>query len=317
MTTDTTTAAPLNHPASAAWKLVLRGLEVRLRFAFALAFLAALMAGWPWLRAGWDRLGALWHVHDHTAAVSGDTEFFCPMDPGVKSAWPAICPICHMDLIPRKKTDAVMLPEGVVARMQISPYRVQLAGIRTVPVEQRPSENEAAQLAVPAEAVVHRGDDALVYVETMPGMFDGVRVQLGPREGDVYRVAAGLQAGQRVVAAGAFLLDAESRLNPSLSTQYFGANAQTNASRQPPLPQRRDGAKSPFAALSDEDRMLVERQRICPVTEAALGSMGTPLALTIEGRKVFICCRGCEGKLRAEPAKYLARLNNPGPDAAR
>ena len=59
--------------------------------------------------------------------VSNDTEFFCSMDPGVVSEWPAVCPVCNMDLVRRKKGEAVVLPEGVVARMQFSPYRIQLA----------------------------------------------------------------------------------------------------------------------------------------------------------------------------------------------
>jgi hypothetical protein len=33
----------------------------------------------------------------------------------------------------------------------------------------------------------------------------------------------GLEAGEKVVAAGAFLLDAETRLNPNASAAYFGA----------------------------------------------------------------------------------------------
>ena len=229
------------------------------------------------------------------------------MDPGVISVWPAICPICNMDLIPRKKTDAVLLPEGVVARMQLSPYRVQLAGIRTVPVE--PHANSIAgesqpALTVPVSAVIHHGSEHVVYVETMPGMFDGIRVELGERDGDVYPVLSGLQAGQRVVAAGAFLVDAETRLNPSLATQYFGANAQA-ASTKPAVPKR--AAAKP--ALSAADLQLVEEQRVCPVTAAKLGSMGQPVFAMVNGRRVALCCQGCEPTMLADPEKYLARLS--------
>lgn len=298
-------------PRRTGWWLLLRGLEVRLRFLIVLGLLAGLMAGWPWLRGGWERFRSNWH-RPGAAAVSGDTEFFCPMDPGVLSAWPAICPICNMDLIPRKKSDAVLLPEGVVARMQISPYRVQLAGIRTVPVATRiDSDNSESPpaLSIPASAVVNHGGDTLVYVERMPGMFDGVPVTLGPREGDVFPVIDGLQAGQRVAAAGAFLIDAESRLNPSLATQYFGANAQTAAGRMPTLPQRSSAPKKP-AALSEADQVLVQQQRICPVTDASLGSMGQPVPIVVQGRKVFLCCRGCESAMRKDPDKYLAKLTS-------
>ncbi|MDZ4688657.1 MAG: heavy metal-binding domain-containing protein, partial [Planctomycetaceae bacterium] len=248
------------------------------------------------------------------------TEFFCPMDPGVISAWPAICPICNMDLITRKKTDAVLLPEGVLARMQLSPYRVQLAGVRTAPVEllKPGSEKEAAdQLIVPVTAVVEHGSDRIVYVETMPGMFDAVRVELGERSDAGYPVLAGLKAGQRVVAAGAFLVDAESRLNPSVATQYFGANAQTAANQPPPLPQKMSAKRTPVEPLSEADQALVLQQRICPVTEAKLGSMGQPVAVTVQNRKIFLCCRGCEASMKADPEKFLARLNAARPEDPR
>ncbi len=78
-------------------------------------------------------------------------------------------------------------------------------------------------LTVPDSAVSVSGFRAVVFIETMPGMFDGVEVVLGPRCGDWYPVVKGLEAGQRVAVSGAFLLDAETRLNPSLASSYFGA----------------------------------------------------------------------------------------------
>lgn len=299
--------------ANSGWKLLLRGVEVRLRFALALALLAGLMAGWPWLRAGWERLSWNWRGQAHSAAVSSDSEFFCPMDPGVLSAWPAICPVCNMDLIPRKKSDAVMLPEGVIARMQLSPYRVQLAGIRTFLLEtsaESADSSPPSPLSIPASAVVNHGGTTIVYIERMPGMFDGIPVTLGPRDGQNYPVIAGLQSGQRVAVAGAFLIDAESRLNPNLATQYFGANAQTAATRVPVLPQRSSPSKTAPAPLSKEEQELVLNQETCPVTDAPLGSMGQPTSVVVQGRKVFLCCRGCEAAVLKEPEKYLAKLKS-------
>jgi Cu(I)/Ag(I) efflux system membrane fusion protein len=80
-------------------------------------------------------------------------------------------------------------------------------------------------LAVPQAAVVHVGKKNLVYVESAPGMFDGVFVELGSRCGDYYPVLKGLTAGQRVAASGAFLIDAETRLSSDAATGYFGASA--------------------------------------------------------------------------------------------
>ncbi len=79
-------------------------------------------------------------------------------------------------------------------------------------------------MAVPSESVIDAGDKTVVFVESMPGMFDAVAVALGPRCGSYRAVIDGLEADQRVVSAGAFLIDAETRLNPSLAADYFGAS---------------------------------------------------------------------------------------------
>jgi hypothetical protein len=82
-------------------------------------------------------------------------------------------------------------------------------------------------LAVPETAVIDTGTKKVVYVERSPGMFDGVEVTLGPRCGDSYPVIKGLEAGQRVATTGSFLIDAETRLNPSVAVGYFGATEKT------------------------------------------------------------------------------------------
>jgi hypothetical protein len=314
-------ASPAQLETPSLRRLVVQGIEVRLRFVFALLVLAGIMVAWPWFRVGWDRVASLWHGHSHGESVSGTTEFFCPMDPGVTSGWPAICPICNMDLIPRDKSDCLMLPEGVVARMQFSPYRIKLAGISTASVETKTVETSAADedtepvvhLTVPASAVVHHGDVDVVYVESMSGMFDGVPVKLGEREADRFVVLSGLKPGQRVVSAGAYLVDAESRLNPALATQYFGAASKTPLGQAPAAPKRRSKSDS-LEGLSKEDQLLVAKQKICPVTGGELGSMGKPVARTVKGRKVFLCCEGCEGKLFSDPDECLARIDEAAQD---
>ncbi len=64
-----------------------------------------------------------------------------------------------------------------------------------------------------------------------------------------------------------------------------------------------------LASLSAEDRALAEEQKVCPVSGQALGSMGTPVKVTVAGREVLLCCQGCEQALRADPEKYLAKLD--------
>jgi hypothetical protein len=393
------------------WRWWLRVAEIRLRFVLLGLIALAVITQWERLRNVWER-GRYAASGPAASSVAGDTEYFCPMDPGVLSAWPAICPICNMDLVQRQKHDAPLLPEGVVARMQLSPYRVQLAGIRTtevtpdplwheIPVagrlevdssKDRPAaeavlcfdavvspsdhpflraareaivtstngaaapatallneidENEAPDvprvhvrlsdqagfaagmfvratirisagalepagssqvLSVPQSSVVDHGDRQFVFVESMPGQFDAVPVRLGRRCGGRYPVLSGLRAGQRVATAGAFLIDAETRLNPSLAIAYFGANSASEASRAPEVRMTSRTRTRSASPLTAEQAALAAQQRICPVTELPLDSMGGPVPVIVEGRTVFLCCKACERKLRSDPAKYLSRL---------
>jgi hypothetical protein len=480
-------------------RTALRVVQVRLRIPAILLISAIVVGRWDMIRNHYDKLTRPGLDPSIAAqAVSSDTEYFCPMDPGVISDWPGKCGICNMALVRRKRGEAAALPDGVVARMQISPYRIQLAGIRTAPLTYQPlmracetagivhrsgtevfvpveiparsapwiSDGQAAEvrsevrpgrepmagrlrikdrvkepggdrltasvtiadapswlesgmivdltfkvpvsqlepfrsmptdpgplkpgelrrvfacsdhpdspavqpghcpvdgnglearslaghqrvrwwcpmhptvtadhagetckecsgrllrprvvsfrpagkvLAVPELAVVDTGLKVIVFVESMPGTFDGIEVVLGPRCGDFYPVVRGVEAGQNVVLAGAFLLDAETRLNPSLAASYFGAAGRETSSsgtRSGAIPAPQE-ARSPLEALSPRDHALAERQKVCPVTKKALGSMGTPARVVISGRVVFLCCGGCEDTLKSEPAKYLAEL---------
>ena len=62
-------------------------------------------------------------------------------------------------------------------------------------------------------------------------------------------------------------------------------------------------------ALPAADRALAFKQRICPVTNKLLGSMGTPARVVVEGKTVFVCCEGCEDELRRNAGKYLSKLS--------
>ena len=63
-----------------------------------------------------------------------------------------------------------------------------------------------------------------------------------------------------------------------------------------------------LALLTQAERTQAEEQRICPVSNEPLGSMGKPPKVTIDGRDVYLCCAGCEQELRENPDKYLAKL---------
>jgi hypothetical protein len=452
---------------------------VRLRFVAVLAIACLTITNWDHLRGRWDALIGPAARDASMAPISPGTEFFCPMDPGVVSAWPGKCPVCNMFLVVRSRGDMTPLPSGVVARVQISPDRILFAGIKTSPVEFRPlsrtisafgrlerrdgrwivapaiaeddrplirdgmaagvavegnastiegrvrievadhpivelntippgeAENVEARvtihqpiadrepfrsqphgpvtlspgsvrvvyhcpehlavttlasgkcpiggetlerqalsstqavswacrshpevvshqagsscsacggmelsprvvsyrpvgqvLAVPTSSIIDTGTRKLVYVEGMPGTFDAVVVQAGPSCDGFASIVSGLEAGQRVVDSGAFLIDAETRLNPRLASAYFGAARGRDDHGSPDQGHESSG----LASLSEADRRLAIRQKTCPVTGKALGSMGEPPRIRIAGSTVFLCCDGCEDRLRRDPSKYL------------
>ena len=433
---------------------VASGLRValaRLRFFLLLGTVLVVVAAWPWLRNSWDKLT---RPAAPEVAISGDTEYWCPMCPGVVSDWPNKCPVCKMDLIRRRKGAMTPLPDGTLARMQFSPYRIQLAGIRTTTIDfqhldyeivlaglieresatspvtsgvsltaelsqreaaalsleqevkvtsescpgdvfaarvksisnsrtgmplvrleiQDPEHNlqpgtfasgrvavpaarfaectkvahdawtaetamelmvcsvggtlvsagglcsllkgavtQAAHqrdlvLAVPESAVVDTGKRKIVFVERTSGLFDAVEVRLGRRCGAAYPVLGGLEVGQAVVTSGAFLIDAETRLNPGAADDYFGAGGRKSGTVKVPAGSGSPAPVSPYG-FSPEDQRLVDQQKICPVTGKPLGSMKTPVRVEVNGRVVFVCCKGCTESLKSEPAKYLAKLS--------
>ncbi|HUY91567.1 MAG TPA: efflux RND transporter periplasmic adaptor subunit [Pirellulales bacterium] len=173
--------------------------------------------------------------------------------------------------------------------------------------------DEGLLLAVPESAVIDTGARRVVYRQTQPGVFEGVKVALGPRmtgpDGATYfPVLDGLKPGERVVAAGSFLVDAETRLNPAAGSIYFGGSGgsqsgSTVTAVRPSTPEDPDAkVEAALASLSSEDRALAEAQQYCPVLKNnRLGSMGPPVKLDLGGQTVFVCCEGCKEQALDEP----------------
>ena len=136
-------------------------------------------------------------VRPHAQAVSPDTEYFCPMDPGVVSEWPGKCGICNMALVRRKTGDAAPLPSGVVARMQFSPYRVQLAGIRTAPVTYEPLAREVTLVGHRVARRARRVVEADLFERDRPFVVEGQAVEVTAAEGRTDRRPRGEGPGSR------------------------------------------------------------------------------------------------------------------------
>jgi RND family efflux transporter MFP subunit len=68
---------------------------------------------------------------------------------------------------------------------------------------------------VHADAVIDSGATKRVFVATGHGRYELRDVETGWQQGNRVEIRSGLSAGERVVTAGAFLLDSESRMKPS------------------------------------------------------------------------------------------------------
>lgn len=142
--------------------------------------------------------------------------WFCSMHPEVLSDHPGDCPKCGMKLEPKPASlDQEPWAEGYTCPMH--PDRMQDnegpcpwcdCGMKLT------RHRRERVLAVPEEAVIDTGTRQIVYVESATGVYDAHTVTLGSRAGNFYPVLKGLNLGDRIVERGAFLIDAENRLNP-------------------------------------------------------------------------------------------------------
>ena len=437
------------------FRLVVKVVELRLRF-------IALMAATGLMFAYWD---TLWNRYDkwmrptaeRHAAVSG-IEYYCPMHPQVVQDEPGTCPICGMPLAKRKKGEKATLPAGVTARVELVPFRVKQAGIKTsevgyaplsetlttvgyvafderrmanivskVPGKSRveklyinfngqdvevgqtmaelysPELNQAIQELLTAsrraessvqpqtavarsllsdrqemvrasaeklkrwgitqaqiDEILKKGQTDFKFTILSPvrghvfkkNVVEGDEVQEGyamfeivdlhtvwvqaqvyenqqglvhegqaveatvdsfPGEifpGKVEFVQPHLDPATRTVEVRYALVNPGHRLRPGM----FATVTLKTPIADTPAFRTRIAARQPSKGEGRNVSLTADEQKTCPVTTLKLGSMGAPIAVEVEGRKVWTCCKLCPPKLKAEPAKYLARLAPPPQD---
>jgi RND family efflux transporter MFP subunit len=171
-------------------------------------------------------------------------------------------------------------------------------------------------LAVPEPAVIDTGSQQVVYRESPPNTFEGVLVRLGAKmhaeDGAVYYpVLSGLAEGDKVVTAGSFLIDAETRLNPAMGSIYVGGSGGKPGpvAVRPSTPEDPDAkVAAGLALLSPAERKLADAQVWCPVQRDRLGIMGKPVLLNLDGKSVFVCCSVCRPEAEANPAEMFRRI---------
>lgn len=62
---------------------------------------------------------------------------------------------------------------------------------------------------------------------------------------------------------------------------------------------------------NESDKVAIAKQARCPVMDEPLGGMGPVVKLLVGKRPLYLCCKGCIKKVRSDPQKYLAMIEEP------
>lgn len=242
-----------------------------------------------------------------------------PMDDQTLIATQKICPVTGAKLGSMGKPIRATA-EGRTVLLCCAGCEDKLAARPDYYLRRLSTVSEEGVLTVPEQAVIDTGNMKIVYVEREAGLFEGVAVTLGSLSEGYYPVIDGLLPGDQVAAAGSFLVDAETRLNPAAASAYFGASGTPSSGGGSSIPSatRATGPtasadefsekdRANLAKLPVPDRKLAEQQRTCPITGMLLGSMGVPYKLTVHGKPLFLCCEGCKDEVSKDPQAALTK----------
>jgi RND family efflux transporter MFP subunit len=132
-----------------------------------------------------------------------------------------------------------------------------------------------ASISVPTDAVIDSGLHKTVYVDRGNGHFEPRSVETSWRFGDRVGIARGLEAGERIVVAGNFLIDSESRMQAAAASPEAGPQATQSKMHDPVCGMEVDPAKAVHSEYG--------------------------------GKTYYFCSQNCKRDFDANPAKYLAK----------
>jgi Cu(I)/Ag(I) efflux system membrane fusion protein len=131
-------------------------------------------------------------------------------------------------------------------------------------------------ITVPADAVIDSGRHKTVYVEKGKGVFEPRMVEIGWRLGDRVQIARGLEPGERIVVAGNFLIDSESRMKMPDS-----------------------------ASAANTDKAKTVKDLVCGMDIDPKSANTTKTVYKCE--TYYFCCDSCKKSFEANPEKYVAQ----------
>lgn len=171
-------------------------------------------------------------------------------------------------------------------------------------------------ITVPVSAVIDSGKRQTVYVVIGEGVFEPRAVMTGWRSSDRVEIVSGLQPGDKIVIAGNFLIDSESRM------KLAAVRLMEDKAEQPALPQ------APAAAAASEPQiaqpavkndMPKEKTKdpVCGMTVNEENAIADGLTVEHEGKTFYFCSEDCKEQFKQNPRSFLGeKAADPAPTDA-
>ena len=149
-----------------------------------------------------------------------------------------------------------------------------------------------AALTVPVDALIDSGREQRVFVERGNGEFEPRQVEVGWRFGDRIEIVRGVSEGERVVSAGTFLVDSESRLKT-------GPSRPREQPQEKVQPKSNTGASISISALQVKDAA-------CGISINSAKAIAEGNTIRRNGVTYYFCSDRCKRRFSEQPEHYLA-----------
>lgn len=200
----------------------------------------------------------------------------------------------------------------VIARVELANPQGRLVPGMFVTVDLSPGAKKDS-LLVPSEAVIQTGTRSVAVLALGEGKFKPVDIQTGAEAGGQTEVLKGLEAGQKVVVSGQFLIDSEANLKGVMTRLEGGAAAQAQAAPSGGPTHRAEGK---VVAIGPEETTLAHG----PIPSLQWGAMtmgfrnpkgGLPKEIAVGDSVSFEVRPAKDGRFELAEIRKI-----PGPSAA-
>ena len=128
------------------------------------------------------------------------------------------------------------------------------------------SRSAQPTVVVPRSAVLDTGTHKVVYIATQDGAYQSREVEVGIPTEDLFPVTRGLKAGEKVVTAGNFLIDSQTRLSSGMSGLYGGSKQFGTESQAPTSPQAGTNSASKITLRVEPDPAKAGSENLFHIT---------------------------------------------------